>query len=508
MHHRIPILAALFLLFLSSCKSTSSSNPAITEKELLANVFALASPEMAGREPGRPGHLLAAQYTAGVLEAAGVSPAALDSVGNPSWYQQVPLLRIARETHADITLRTMQGTVNLCSTNGSLLVLHPGALRSDTLKLDGQVYDAVHAIVDPYTGYNDLEGLDLQGKIVLLEIRTPSASSTGINLSDSMNSLYRNPTTALRIRLQNLYKAGVAAIVLIPDTQLERRWQYLLWLRQNLPIFQDYYDTNRIEGVDPPPVFAAHRDALQPLLDYRAAPDPETKIRPAGPIPGSDLSLTLIRKGERFTSPNVIGIVRGSDPVLADSFIVMTAHLDHLGETANSYNPGANDNASGVSVLLEVASKLAADPPAYSTLFLFPTAEEESFLGTIYFSLHSPIPLDAIVAEFNADEVGRIPENPHGLAVIHSEGLKESLWEAGEKFQKENISFMPPGSMNGFFYRSDQIIFHRLGIPAAFITTGHFQEYHSPADVPELIDARMMYLTATLLDEIITIRGN
>jgi Zn-dependent M28 family amino/carboxypeptidase len=215
--------------------------------------------------------------------------------------------------------------------------------------------------------------------------------------------------------------------------------------------------------------------------------------------------VTLRRKTthERITSPNVVGLLRGTDPELADEYVVYTAHLDHTGRTTapidgDDINNGMYDNAMGTAIMIEAARALAASPPRRSILFVALTAEESGLLGSDYFAHYPPVPQDSIVANVNMD----MPLFLFPIDKMVAFGAEHSTLGAvaDAAASAEGFTLVPDQQPDEILYsRSDQFSFVRQGIPAIWldssiessdpdydgpaITEDHLKKhYHKPSD--------------------------
>ncbi|MEZ5421194.1 MAG: M20/M25/M40 family metallo-hydrolase, partial [Vicinamibacterales bacterium] len=213
----------------------------------------------------------------------------------------------------------------------------------------------------------------------------------------------------------------------------------------------------------------------------------------------SSVRATIAVDSQNVESQNVVGIVRGRDPALAHEYVVLTAHLDHVGIGApidgDAIYNGAMDNASGVATLLEAASAVVAARPKRSVVFVAVTAEEKGLLGSRYFALHPTVPKDDIVADINLDMF--LPLFP--LKTLMVLGLDESdlgddvravAAAAGLEVQAD------PEPQRNRFIRSDQYSFVRQGVPALAMKVGYQEgspeaataaewtrvRYHAPSD--------------------------
>jgi Zn-dependent M28 family amino/carboxypeptidase len=211
-------------------------------------------------------------------------------------------------------------------------------------------------------------------------------------------------------------------------------------------------------------------------------------------------------------APNVVAVFPGSDPTLRNEYVVLSAHMDHVGvgrpvRGGSIYN-GADDDASGTSALLEVAEAFASlderQRPARSILFLAVSGEEKGLLGSEYFSDHPTVPLASIVANVNMDMIGR---NTRDTVVVIGKNYS-SLGGVVERVAAEHGSLLGLAAGDDrwpserFFFRSDHFNFARKEIPAIFFFAGTHEDYHEPSDEVERLDvdkaarvARMVFLT-------------
>jgi Zn-dependent M28 family amino/carboxypeptidase len=231
----------------------------------------------------------------------------------------------------------------------------------------------------------------------------------------------------------------------------------------------------------------------------------------ARPIPLSGLAFQLAapsRVLDDSRPPNVVGVLRGSDPELRDTYVVLSAHMDHVGvgrpdATGDSIYNGADDDASGTSVLLEVAQAMATleRPPRRSVLFLAVSGEEKGLLGSRWFADHPTVPLDAMVANINIDMVGR--NSPDSIVVIGQDysSLGPMLRQVAEHHDDE-LGLTVAEDLwpeERFFFRSDHFNFARKEIPALFFFSGTHEDYHAPSDEVDAIDTAKTARVARLV---------
>jgi len=233
---------------------------------------------------------------------------------------------------------------------------------------------------------------------------------------------------------------------------------------------------------------AASGDTIRPAAireDARAGRRPKIDLK-------GELTISASFDGETVSSPNVIGVLPGSDPQRKNEYLVYTAHLDHVGvaEPVNGdaiYN-GAFDNASGVAGLLEIARAFAAlsERPKRSILFLAVTAEEAGLLGSDYFANQPTVPLEGIVANLNIDGINVLYPPADTVALGVDNSTLGDHARAAAKFVGLELS-PDPWPQENFFIRSDQYSFVRVGVPALFSMPG--QKSTDPAvDAKKALD--------------------
>jgi Zn-dependent M28 family amino/carboxypeptidase len=204
----------------------------------------------------------------------------------------------------------------------------------------------------------------------------------------------------------------------------------------------------------------------------------------SSPPPGFDPS----------SAPNSVGILRGTDPALRDEYIVVSAHMDHVGvngaNVKDSIWNGADDDASGTAGVLALAEAFAQAPPKRSMIFLTVSGEEHGLWGSNWFTSHPPVPIDKIVANLNLDMIGRNWKDSIVVIGIEHSDLGETVARVSKAHRELGISTLPdPWPQENFFGRSDHYNFARRGVPAIFFFNGTHVDYHQPSDSPDKIDA-------------------
>ncbi len=221
-------------------------------------------------------------------------------------------------------------------------------------------------------------------------------------------------------------------------------------------------------------------------------------------IPGKD--------GEPPIGRNVGAMLRGSDPKLRDEWVVVSAHYDHLGTRGNVVFPGADDNASGVAMMIEVARSLveAKEKPKRSVMFVGFDLEEIGLFGSRYFVEHSPVPLTRISLFVTADMIGRALGGvctPYVFVIgsEHSPGLRPWIDRAA-RGQPVTVGLL--GSDLLLLDRSDYGPFRARKVPYLFFSTGENPLYHTPRDTPDSIDYPKLEAISRLILGVVTEAAN
>lgn len=196
------------------------------------------------------------------------------------------------------------------------------------------------------------------------------------------------------------------------------------------------------------------------------------------------------------SAPNVVGLLPGSDPVLRETFVVLTAHFDHLGVgppdfTGDTVFNGADDNASGTAALIEIAEAFASldRAPFRSIIFLGVSGEEKGLWGSLYYAANPTVPIESIVANLNADMIAR--NRPDLLAVIGHEysTLGPLVRQVARQHPELGLTLTgDPNPEARIFFRSDQLSFVLRDIPALFFHSGAHVDYHQRTDEVQRFD--------------------
>ncbi len=503
------------LLLMTVCSfSQHAGLKTITEKELRYHLEFLGAREFRGRETPSPELEIATLYLGNWLRNAGIKPLMSDG----TYYQSVPLT---------VTSVFQPGTRILIKKRSSDQVYYFGKGFSGNFSASGscsgKVIFAGAGISDPENGWDDLNGLDLSGKIVLiLDVQRPESKLVqGTFLSGRLNA-----------RIYEIRKKGASAVLSIVSPERENR------MAEGYNIF-DYISTGRLGTLYDSQRTDFGQDAVKkagagdsrPLLPFERA---EISHEVAAGILGTSSNeitglFETVRRGQRVpgreipdiyvrldvdmdtyraTSRNVIACVEGTDPVLKNEYVVICGHHDGRGIDDGEIIPGADDNGTATVALMEIAQALMTERPKRTVILAWFTGEEQGMNGSHYFINNCPVPVEKISACLNMDMIGR--NNPDSLFLVGpdllSKGLDASISRVNRK-QGFNFGFdyrySDPKHPQRVYFRSDHYPFIRFGIPSVWFFSGFTPDYHTPRDVPESVNytkflrtTRLVYLTA------------
>ncbi|OAV44416.1 M28 family peptidase [Lewinella sp. 4G2] len=462
----------------------------ITPQDLRKHLTIIAADNMEGRETGQPGQKKAAQYLKGEFERLG-----LPAIGEDGGYFQTIVFSRHKWDNIEMTLngkklRHLWEYASAPSQNQS----------REAVKID-EVTFLGYGIDDP--AYSDYKGVDVAGKTIMILDGEPM-SGKGISVisgTDTPSNWAADKEGKLRLAK----KMGVETVLFIdPDFKTN--------IRQ---IRQESMD-GRMRMAE---TTEAERDManvvyITPKLSRQILGKKEKKVIKARKKMGKkgkskavtvpvDITLTQTKQTDELVGENIYGFVEGSDPVLKDEVLVISAHYDHIGKRGDNVFNGADDNGSGTSTILEVAeafttAKAQGIGPRRSVLFLLVSGEEKGLLGSEYYASHPKFALENTVADINVDMVGRVDEehsdNPEYIYVIGSDRLSTELHEINERMNKTftnlelDYTYNAEDDPNRYYYRSDHYNFAVKGIPSVFFFNGTHADYHQATDTVDKIN--------------------
>ncbi len=490
------VLGILGSVACGQAQSISNALESITEAELRDHIYFLAADLLEGRDAGTPGYQLAAEYSAIHLEQAGLETMFTDSAGSPSYFQQIQFATSALNDRTSLVVHT-GGSERTLVRGEDYVIQEFMASGADRNTFETPVFLG-YGIEEPDLGWNDYEGLDAKGKIGVMIVGAPVRNGDPV-LPPELHQLYSSLQQSANARFQAAMNHGVTTVVVILDEDSAGLWELIKSQASN-PSIRPMTETPH--GNVPAPSFS-ELVLMKPetAVDLLAGIDVELETGEGqyttGPMEGVQLSLETRHDLEPgYSSPNVVGLLPGTDPVLKDEYIVITAHLDHVGIQNGAIFNGADDNASGSAAVIEAAEAAAMAPGKRSMIFVLLTAEEKGLLGSMAFASSPPVPIDQIVLNINLDMVGRNSRDfPDVLLAMGSENGRADLLEMIREVNEGGIHAPLDWRLNegpdphNHVQRSDQMSFMQRGIPAILITRGFMgPDYHEPSDDPDTIN--------------------
>ena len=468
---------------------------AITADLMRGYVQELSDDKYEGRGPGSRGDVAARRYLIDEMEKLGLEPAAADG----SWEQTFELVGVTADQPAEWTFTGSDSSLTLKQWDEFIVSSGVQAERAELT--DAEIVFAGYAIEAPEYEWNDFKDQDLSGKVLMIMNNDPDwdpdlfAGETRLwygrwdykYLSAARQGavgaiiIHTQPSAGYPFQVVQTSWTGEQFELAAGD---EPRLQVEAWVSEN--------SARQLVGMA-----GLDLDALREAADNR-----DFEPVPLGITTSIGMDVTL----NRVQSANILGLIAGSDPELKDEVVIYTAHHDHLGigtpnEAGDVIYNGAMDNASGVAQVLAMAKALKGLPeaPRRSILFNLVGAEEQGLLGSLYYANNPTFPPGKIAANLNYDG-GNIWGHTHDVTYI---GLgKSSIDTIVSGIAAEQGRVVKPDQFadRGYFYRSDQFSFAKIGVPAMYLDTGtdfvdrppgwgkeqvdHYTDvnYHQPSD--------------------------
>jgi hypothetical protein len=460
----------IFLLMILAFAGYSQRKPEITAQELKKDVYFLASDSLKGRKPGTKEADVAANYIRDQFIASGLKLIC----DNGFQYFDI-VTDVTAGNNNTLKFGDFQGTVNkdfmpvAYSSNGTI---------TSNVVFAGYGFD----IDQDSLKWRDYDGIDVKGKWVMILRGDPEL--------DNMESKFI-PFTEIRGKILVAKDHGAAGVLVVTPVAVDKDDKLIGLHSENndvtsgIPVINIKRDVGNMLLKST----GYKIDSLEKMLNRTRKP--KTLVLPEVVTASSE----IIQKKAR--TENVVGMIEGSDPVLKNEYIVIGGHYDHLGfggpgsgsrmpDTVAIHN-GADDNASGAAMVIELAGKLAPekDKLKRSIIFISFSGEEMGLLGSKYFTDHPPVDLKSIKAMFNFDMVGRFDKEKNAISIS---GTGTSL-EADSiiKIYEKGLPFTVTHSPDGYG-PSDHASFYASNIPVFFFTTGSHMDYHTPFDDADKLD--------------------
>jgi hypothetical protein len=453
-----------------------------------SHIVYLADDKLAGRDTGSEGYRTAAAYVSGEFERAGLKTAGTSGYSQPVKFQ----VRQIVEDESALALWRMSALSPLKLGEDATISMRVDPAES----VEAPLVFAGYGLTVPEMRYDDLAGLDLCGKIAVYVSGGPSS------IPGPLSSHFQSAGE----RGKFLARAGVVGTCAIPNpTAMDVPWPRMALARFQPAMSLNYPGMDEGFGLKLSVVInPAHLDKWLAGSGHSAdeilALAKDRKPLPHFPL-GAGLKAKVSVKRSEVESPNLAAILPGSDPKLKDEYVVLSAHLDHVGVgrpiNGDSIYNGAMDDASGVATLLDVAERLhrSGTKLRRSLLFVIVTGEEKGLLGSKYFATHPTVKPEQIVADLNVDMF--LPLFPLHILTVY--GLEESDLGKQVRAVAEPMGIRIQADQEpqrNIFIRSDQYSFIRQGVPSLAFKVGYDkgtpeeatakqwlkERYHAPSD--------------------------
>ncbi|MFO7277924.1 MAG: M28 family metallopeptidase [Pseudomonadota bacterium] len=439
----------------------------ITAAALRGPIRFLAHDLLEGRAPASRGEAIARAYLAAELESLGYEPGG----PNGQWEQVFDVVGVTAQAPQTWSFRGNGKSVDLKWSQD--FIAASGVQDERAVIENAELVFVGYGIQAPEYQWDDFKGMDLRGKVLLMLNNDPDWDP---KLFEGNRRLYYGRWT---YKYESAARQGAAGAIIIHTTpSAGYPWQVVQssWTGEQFELPAAGEPRIQVKGW-------ATEEATRRLVQAAGRSLDElvqaARSRDFKPVPlGLRTSITLTNRISRVQTANVAGLLRGSDPELSKEVVVYSAHYDHLGvgepdaEGDRIYN-GARDNAAGSAQLLAIARAFAALPerPRRSILILFVAAEEQGLLGSSYYAQNPTFPPGRIAANINYDG-GNIWGATRDVTFI---GMGKSSLDAIVQAlaQRQGRTVKPDQFPDrGFYYRSDQFAFAKIGVPAVYLDDG------------------------------------
>jgi len=527
-HRRRPLLLLGTLVALAAPRALAEVaapkvGPApITEEEAHGHIAFLADPALEGRDTPSEGQARVAARVAVLFAEWGLFPAA-DSLEVMKRFGGDGPDHAAKEGtfyrpfhHVCVAPRADRCTLLLMPERGDEVLFEPGP---DFVPIDrasggvrGDLVFAGFGITDKSEHYDDYKGLQVRGSVVLFfegEPRNPRKFE-GVEVTEGA-SLWAKLQLAERLGAVGalVVRRQPEGATLSEDNHLDFRYSWASWVdrrsgrertpRRGLPALEISMEcATELLGTD--------ADALARRMDKTGRPG---RVR----TKGREVSFDSTTEEREVRLDDLVGVVRGRDEGLRDEYVVLGAHYDHIGVGPRGrVGCGADDNASGVAAVLEVAQALALDPPRRSVLVCLFTGEEDGLFGSRDIAEHPPVPKEQLVAMLNADQIGRGDARAVAVLGTKQNPELERVLTRARRLGGSGIETVITGKSEDLFARSDHYSFHREGVPTLFFfeaaSVDDNDAYHTWRATTDKVDLEKVTNTARLILETAWILAN
>jgi len=463
---------------------------AIPPDYILQDIEKLSGPNFQGRQAGTPGGEKSAHFVANRFKVLGLTPV-IQETNKPSvqkWFQYTLLTATKLLAPALVNLFP---TKNQGDPTGVVLQIgkdYIPVLDSPAVNLTSPVVFVGYGINSPARGIDDYQDMNVRNRVVLFFRGKPPPYSPWITHEE---------------KIQMAQEKGAAGFLTVTGPELNR-YEARKGLEQTpLAIYSTTPEKRPIPGAWLSGMvldqhLATIHESLE-SLQHQANANPGKVSRPL-PIVAR---LSWDTRQVPGALINVLGMLRGEDPILCDEIILIGAHRDHFGEQAGLRFPGADDNASGTAVMLEVARRITEDTkkPKRSILFASFDGEERGLLGSRRYVTKPVLPLDRTVAMINLDHVGVGNETlTVGVTRLDNSIVQQAATQAGLTKKIKLYGYFPGG---------DHVPFYEVEVPTiTVVSAGVHPHFHQPSDTVDTINPDVIKMATQFVLALINIVAN
>ncbi len=444
----------------------------INADDLVKHIQVLSSDEFEGRLPSTMGEKLTLKYLKAEFEKLGLQPGNGDS-----WLQEVPLISITADPNMtlDVTRRNGRRTTTLSYEYGGEIMAWTTRVVDGVDVRNSEMVFVGYGIVAPEYDWNDYEGLDVEGKTVIILVNDPGFATKDPELFTGNAMTYYGRWT---YKYEEAARQGAAAALIVHETEPAAYGWDVVKGSWSGPQFDMVAEDNNMSRVALEGWITL--ETAREIFELAGADYDELKAVALQPdfesVPlGVSASISVQNTVEHSTSNNFLALLPGSER--ADEYVIYMAHWDHLGLDPNLegdqiYN-GALDNATGIAALFSLAKafKSLDVPPKRSILFMAVTAEEQGLLGSAYYGENPVVPLEKTVAAINIDGLNILGPMKDIIVVGYGASeLDDYLTIAAET--QDRVVVPDPEAHKGYYYRSDHFSLAKQGVPALYTDTG------------------------------------
>ena len=462
------VIASAMLVGCASTSNTSNdvanAYQSINSQQLAEHIKVLASDEFGGRAPSSKGEELTLAYLTDQFKALGFQPGNGDS-----FLQEVPLVSLEADSNMVLTIGGKDYQYKKDMVMGSSRISAKQSIKDSELVFVGYGVNA------PEYNWNDYEGLDVEGKTVVMLVNDPGFATKNPDLFTGDAMTYYGRWT---YKYEEASRQGAAGAIIIHETApASYPWSVVenSWSGEQFGFQKENNNMDRVAVEGWVTTDVAKELFTKAGLDFDTMKANAAKGAYHVDMGNLTASVEVNNTIKKSISYNFIATLPGSEK--PDEHIIYSAHWDHLGTDKTRkgdqiYN-GAHDNATGTAGLIEVAEAFATLPqhPSRSMTFLAVTAEEQGLLGSKYYAANPVIPASQTVANINMDSLNLLGKVKDISVVGIGKSEMDSLLETAAKAQGRTVSGDPKPSSGGY-YRSDHFAFANMGVPAMYAGGG------------------------------------